>query len=46
MARFSRLRICPLKVTLLPRNDFATGDAIPTDGAADIIYTPFSKSGR
>jgi hypothetical protein len=39
MARFSRLRICPLKVTLLPRNAFATGDAIPTDGAADTIHS-------
>jgi len=28
MARFSRLRICPLKVTPLPRNAFATGDDI------------------
>src|SRR5882762_5807113 len=32
IVRFSRLRICPLKVTLLPRNAFATGDEIPTSG--------------
>jgi hypothetical protein len=41
MARFSRLRICPLKMTLLPRIAFATGDAIPTVGADDIIRSLF-----